>query len=568
MAKQQRRHRRRTGSRGHWVFPCAREELKAIAQRKRGANGLCTAHTLRGTIAQRWGNKPHLGRRGEDRPSPRTQGPTGLLACPAACHNAPTARSATTGCHPFKTQKYPSATLASAPGGWSAPRRAIRSRRNPFPPMGNPKISPQPRGTAKYSVTHEVGPTAGGWVRRPDPAAKRMSGFQPQSPGGAGLRHLPRGDAWWLAKTARAPQGWLCPCAQPFPPVGKPQKYPPGTRHRKKSVPSPRGFNPEPQGADLTPRRSGAGLGRAGLSLVGSPWGQPKAGRAWLAGPPRQVLGWPGPRRSLAGHQRAPGGGGRGLSPARARVVGQEGKAMSRVPGGPSVSQQDLVLCRVNSLLRFPHMSRVPSWVQGLRLPSPWPAPPPPPLAQGPPGLGIDSISAESRKVARENHIASIRQDHRNVLSRIKQPDSPCPVSSALRRRIVRRRKVALKYKAVSWACSRFYDCDALAFAGAVSHRQSRRVRLGPRACPPRAASLSPVTFHFAISLLPLLFHRDCRSSQLEIRCVMSNTASGTSRSSGFSCHGETDTTLTQPSTGPYLLTEVTPVVGIVKQKR
>ncbi|KAG9438842.1 hypothetical protein H6P81_021247 [Aristolochia fimbriata] len=36
------------GRAGHLGLSRAREELKAIAQRKRGANGLCTAHTLRG----------------------------------------------------------------------------------------------------------------------------------------------------------------------------------------------------------------------------------------------------------------------------------------------------------------------------------------------------------------------------------------------------------------------------------------------------------------------------------------------------------------------------------------
>ncbi|KAG9438819.1 hypothetical protein H6P81_021224 [Aristolochia fimbriata] len=54
-------------------------ELKAIAQRKRGANGLCTAHTLRGKPLHRarGGNKP-LPRRAEGRQAfPEHGGPTG-----------------------------------------------------------------------------------------------------------------------------------------------------------------------------------------------------------------------------------------------------------------------------------------------------------------------------------------------------------------------------------------------------------------------------------------------------------------------------------------------------------
>ncbi|KAG9438330.1 hypothetical protein H6P81_021737 [Aristolochia fimbriata] len=92
-------------ARATWAFPCAREELKAIAQRKRGANGLCTAHTLRG--------KPLHRARGGQQALPRRA--EGRQAFPEHAGGQ-------------QAQAYP-------PPASAARKRAYRARHNPFPPI-------------------------------------------------------------------------------------------------------------------------------------------------------------------------------------------------------------------------------------------------------------------------------------------------------------------------------------------------------------------------------------------------------------------------------------------------
>ncbi|KAG9438847.1 hypothetical protein H6P81_021252 [Aristolochia fimbriata] len=91
------------------LFPAREEELKAIAQRKRGANGLCTAHTLRGKPLHRARGQQALPRRAEGRQAfLSTQGGQQAQAYPrpraSAARNAPTA-PATIRSHLFKIPK-------------------------------------------------------------------------------------------------------------------------------------------------------------------------------------------------------------------------------------------------------------------------------------------------------------------------------------------------------------------------------------------------------------------------------------------------------------------------------